>query len=249
MCLAVLEIVSRKIFVVTHRGASSHAPENTLDAFREAVRLGADFVETDLRVSRDGAIVCIHDARVDRTTNGKGFVSELTSEEIRGLDAGGWFSERYSGAKVPLLEEFLDFLVETRVGGFLELKQPGIEGEVVGRVLRWGLEDQVVILSEHWESLRRVKEIDPAITTQLDIPNPSPSSLRGALVGLANIVSIHVLMLEPQTVELAHRRGLLVDVWGVRTAEEAKSASEMGVDFITADDPAMVQSAIRGASS
>lgn len=81
--------------------ASAHAPENTMPAFEEAVRLGADYVETDLRATRDGAIVCIHDARVDRTTTGTGLVSELTVDEVRRLDAGSWFSPSFRGVKIP----------------------------------------------------------------------------------------------------------------------------------------------------
>ncbi len=239
--------MARRVFVVAHRGASAYAPENTLPAFEEAARLGADFVETDLRATRDGVIVCIHDARVDRTTNARGFVSELTAEEIRKLDAGSWFSPLFKGVKVPLLEEFLDFLAERNVGGFLDLKQPGIELEVIGKVMRWGLEERVVVLSEYVAPLRNVKKLNPVITTQLDIPSPSPSSLRAALVCMANIVSVHSLMLDESFVELAHKRGLLVNVWGVRTPEDVLSAVEAGVDFVTADDPRMVLEAFKKA--
>jgi len=241
--------VARRVFVVAHRGASAYAPENTMPAFEEAVRLGADYVETDLRATRDGAIVCVHDARVDRTTTGTGLVSELTVDEVRRLDAGFWFSPSFRGVKIPLLEEFLDFLADRGVGGFLEIKQPGIELEVVSKVMRWGLEEKVVVLSEHMEPLRRVKRLNPAITTQLDIPSPSPSSLRAALVCMANIVSVHSLMLDESFVELAHRRGLLVNVWGVRTREDVVAAAEAGVDFVTADDPGMALEALRKAGA
>ncbi len=239
-----MHAVAREVFVVAHRGASAYAPENTLPAFEKAAELGAHFVEADLRATRDGAIVCIHDARVDRTTNGKGFVSELTSLEVRALDAGSWFSEKYKGVKVPLLEELLDFLSSSSVGGFLEIKQPGIEDEVVSKVHRWGLEEKVVIISEHWSCLKRVKELDPSITTQADVPVPSAASINAALRFLANIVSIHVLNLEESIVTYAHRRGLLVDVWGVADREGVEKALECGVDFITADDPKMVREVI-----
>lgn len=169
---------------------------------------------------------------------------ELTSHELRQFDAGGWFSDGYSGVKVPILEEFLDLLEEEGVGGFLDVKQPGIVEDVVGKVQRWGLEDRVVVHSEHWGSVRKVKELNPAITTQISLPRPSAASLRGALMALANIVSIHTSALNPQVVALAHRRGLLVDVWGIRTEEEVRSALEYGVDFITAADPALVKTTI-----
>lgn len=233
--------MARKVFIVAHRGASAYAPENTMPAFAKASELGADFVEADLRATKDGVIVCIHDARVDRTTNGRGFVSDLTSSEIRALDAGSWFSEQFRGVRVPLLEELLDFLDSSGIGGFLEIKQPGIEDEVVSKVLRWGLEDRVVVISEHWGCLKRVKELDPSITTQADVPVPSAASISAALKIHANIVSIHSLTLEERIVSYAHRRGLLVDVWGVTSRDDVKKALTYGVDFITADDPRLVK--------
>ena len=98
------------MLMIAHRGASGHAPENTLAAFRKAVALGVSFIETDLQLTHDARLVAIHDDTVNRTTNGQGAVHDLTLEEIRKLDAGSWFGSEFTGERVPTLEEILDFV-------------------------------------------------------------------------------------------------------------------------------------------
>src|SRR5207244_11521683 len=93
------------MLVIAHRGASGHAPENTMAAFRKAVAQGATFIETDLQLSRDAHFVAIHDGTVNRTTNGRGAVHDLTLVELRELDAGSWFGSEVSGERIPTLEE------------------------------------------------------------------------------------------------------------------------------------------------
>src|SRR6266550_467624 len=89
------------MLVIAHRGASGHAPENTMAAFRKAVAQGATFIETDLQLSRDAHFVAIHDGTVNRTTNGRGSVHDLTLVELRELDAGSWFGSEVSGERIP----------------------------------------------------------------------------------------------------------------------------------------------------
>jgi glycerophosphoryl diester phosphodiesterase len=112
----------RKPWVIAHRGASGHAPENTLAAFERAVALGARFIETDLHLSRDARFVAIHDATLERTTNGTGNVRDSTLAEIRRLDAGMWFDREFMGQKVPTLEEIIEFAAQHDVIFYLELK-------------------------------------------------------------------------------------------------------------------------------
>ncbi len=113
------------MLVIAHRGASGHAPENTLAAFRKAVSLGAPFIETDLQLSRDAHFVAIHDATVDRTTGGHGAVHDLTLAELHRLDAGSWFGSEFAGERIPTLEEILDFSKKHDVVFYLELKPSG----------------------------------------------------------------------------------------------------------------------------
>ena len=98
------------IMKIGHRGTTIFAPENTLPAFEKAIELGFEYVEIDVRYTRDGVPVLLHDAELDRTTNGTGWVGELTLDEIKQFDAGSWFSDDFAGTRVPTLEEALKIM-------------------------------------------------------------------------------------------------------------------------------------------
>jgi glycerophosphoryl diester phosphodiesterase len=138
---------SAKKQLVAHRGASAYAPEHTIDAYKLAIEQGADFVEQDLAVTRDGVLVCIHDLTLDRTTNveevfpsrfvedktggtpvKRWLVGDFTLAEIKQLDAGSWFNPRFAGAKIPTFQEAID-LVGNRAGLYPELKDPAFYRE------------------------------------------------------------------------------------------------------------------------
>lgn len=108
--------------IVAHRGSSGNRPENTLPAFAEAVRVGADVIELDVHLSKDGQLIVMHDEEVDRTTNGKGFIREKTLEEIKRLNAGSWFNAKYQATKVPTLREVLDLLLMRNYRGVLTIE-------------------------------------------------------------------------------------------------------------------------------
>src|SRR5699024_1122413 len=107
------------------RGASGYAPENTIAAFDKAVEMKADYFELDVQRSKDGQLVLIHDTTVDRTTNGTGAVKDLTLKELKSLDAGSWFDEKYAGEKIPTLGETLD-RHRGKIKILIELKSPSL---------------------------------------------------------------------------------------------------------------------------
>jgi len=134
---------------IGHRGASAYEPENTIRAFKRAIEKGCEGVEMDLRRTKDGKIVVIHDETVDRTTNGKGKVSEMTLEEIKKLDS--------HGEKIPLLSEVLS---EVKANIFLlEIKEGGYEESIVKEVKDAKLLDKVIFISFLYDSLKKVKEV------------------------------------------------------------------------------------------
>src|SRR5215471_15400951 len=108
-------------YVIGHRGAMGHAPENTFASFRKGFELGAPLLELDVHLSADGQLVVIHDETVDRTTNGSGRVADMSTAEIRRLDAGSWFGCAFAGEPVPMLSEVLQWM-HGRVGLVIELK-------------------------------------------------------------------------------------------------------------------------------
>ena len=135
LCLLAVPLMSvaDEPLIVAHRGLLNHAPENTLANFRACLELRSGF-EFDVEITKDGQLVCIHDDTVDRTTNGTGAVSGLTLEEIRGLDAGSWFDPKFTGEKVPTVEEVLELVGEYQQHDFLiavDLKAEGVGQDIV----------------------------------------------------------------------------------------------------------------------
>lgn len=146
----------KNIYVAAHRGWSTVYPENTMTAFRAALTLPIDQLETDVRITKDGELVLIHDATVDRTTNGTGLVCEKTFDEIRALDAGSWKDEKFRGEKIPTLREFMELVKDhPTITLDIELKEYPTEGHeeisysVCDRTLamieEYGFSDRVVI--------------------------------------------------------------------------------------------------------
>ena len=145
-----------KVYVAAHRGWYAKYPENTVPAFRAAVELGVDQVETDVRVTADGELVLIHDATLDRTTNGTGKVIDMTFEELRALDAGSWKGEEFKGYQIPTFKEFMEYMATLpEMTLDIELKEYPTEGReelaysVCDRVLKmiddYGYTDRCVI--------------------------------------------------------------------------------------------------------
>ena len=148
-----------------HRGASGHAPENTLEAFRLSMEMGADGFELDVHMSADGELVVIHDESVDRTTNGTGLVRDMTLEQLKELDACNGM-EAYRGAKIPTLGEVLDLVRDTQHIVNVEVKgddwfYPQIEEKCVALVKEKGLEDRVIYSSFNHYTLMRLREVAP----------------------------------------------------------------------------------------
>ena len=166
--LRTFDLVNRpRPYVMAHRGASGYAPENTLAAFRLAVRQGADLLETDLRFTKDDKLVCIHDATVDRTTDGHGAVSDMTLAEIKKLRIRSQFDDRCPNERVPTLDELLDVTPED-VGLGLELKDPLFEQPAYAQKLVDVLPldkfmGRVAVLSFEQHCLDCMKEIVPEI--------------------------------------------------------------------------------------
>ena len=147
---------TKNIFVAAHRGFCEKYPENTMEAFRAALELGVDQIETDIRVTHDGELVLIHDATVDRTTNGTGKVCDKTLAELRTLDAGSYMGEQFRGARIPTLREFMEYVKNHPTLTLdLELKEYPTNGReaiaydvcdrVIAMVEEYGFADRIVL--------------------------------------------------------------------------------------------------------
>ena len=232
-----------RVTIVAHRGACGYAPENTMAAFDLAVELGADYLELDLRVTRDGHLVVIHDETVSRTTDGVGRVDELTLRELRALDAGGWFDPRFAGQRIPTFEEVLD-RYHGRIGLLVEMKggadHPDLVERVAAALERRGahLKPQGLILQSFdrrlvVESLKRLPGVPRGLLLDSAVPEPELA----ALARWTRFANLRVDAVDAAFVDAAHRSGLAVWTWTVRDTSAMRRALDAGVDGIITDYP------------
>jgi glycerophosphoryl diester phosphodiesterase len=217
-----------RFFVVAHRGASGYEPENTLRAVRRALEMGVDAVEVDVRLSRDGVPVVIHDETVDRTTNGRGLVRSMSVEELRRLDAG-------KGERIPLLSEVLEE-VKGRCALFAELKEVDAAEPALKLVEAAGMLDSVLFISFEQEALAAVKRLAPRSHVGLIYAKPSDGIVAAKHLG-CEFVLPHYRLATEKAVAFAHRMGLLVVAWTVDDAETAAELKRRGVDGIASNYP------------
>ena len=233
----------KTVWTIAHRGASGHAPENTMAAFRRAVELGAQFIETDLQITRDARVVVIHDPTLDRTTSGKGQVHLLTVDEIRTLDAGAWFhrdGQSFAGERVPVLGEIIDFAKEQDIIFYLEIKSGpawGIEHAVVAALRDRNATAGVVIVSFDPASLDTVRRLDSTMMTGLLCEHPSNDLVeRTVRAGARQLVARGDLITQ-DVVDKAHHAGLQVVAWTINEIEQMRRLIAVPVDGIITDYP------------
>jgi len=226
--------------IVAHRGAAGLAPENTLASFREAIRLGADWLEFDVRLTHDGLPVVIHDPTLKRTTTGKGTVRSRTLAEIRKLDAGSWFDGRFSGEKVPTLDEVLKLGGKVRLN--IEIKSncaPASEAAqaVWSRVQSADLQDRTLITSFDPLILKAVRDIDPAAHLGFPWQSGLRDPVRRALSLKSRMMLLEVGGLSEKKVRRCREVGLHVWVYTVNEPEDMGRVLDLGVDALITDRP------------
>lgn len=231
--------------VCAHRGRSGVAPENTMAAFEAAIEIGADFLELDVRRSADGEIVCMHDATVDRTTDGSGAVAELSLAELRALDAGSWKNARYAGERIPLLSEVLDRIAPRMVVD-IEIKQREIAPQVVELIHAADALRRVTIVSFDLGDLRAAKDAEPALACGLitsgpgDGPDAVTSLIASALGAGANFISCHHGAVTPTLVRECHLMGLALMAWTMDAPEDIARMIDLQVDALVSNFPERV---------
>jgi glycerophosphoryl diester phosphodiesterase len=233
--------------ILAHRGASRIAPENTLTAFRLALEQGADGLELDVRLSRDGVPVVFHDAELSRTTDGQGRISEKTLAELRALDAGRWFDPCFAGEQIPTLEEVLKAFGDQTLYN-IELKTFGVRDDglvraVLACIRRQGLAHRTLLSSFNPLALRRAWRLAPEIPRGLLVDLDLPLPLRRAwLAFLVPHQARHLQfrMIEERTVSWCRRRGLAVMAWTVNDPQEAERLIRLRVDGLITDEPALL---------
>ncbi|MET0735417.1 MAG: glycerophosphodiester phosphodiesterase family protein [Microbacterium sp.] len=229
-------------FIASHRGGGASAPENTVPAISAALAAGFDYVEVDVALTADRHPVLLHDATVDRTTDGHGRVSELTLEQVRALDAGSWFDPAFSGTRIPTLAEFLDVLAGSTQRAIVELKgvwDADSVGAAIAEVSARGLERRIVIASFDARTLALVEaasEIVPRLLILKHVPDDVVSAAAEAGVrGI--IVDRKAVLREPELVDELHAAGIRLVVYTLNKDTQWDAVTALGVDGIVTDDP------------
>jgi glycerophosphoryl diester phosphodiesterase len=228
------------LLVIAHRGASGYAPENTLAAFRRAIAMGATFIETDLQLSRDARFVAIHDATVNRTTNGQGTVHDLTLADLRKLDAGSWFGSEFAGERIPTLEEILEFAKKHDVVFYLELKPGGSWGgehALISALRESGEIARTVVISFDPEILISVRNIEPTLMTGFLFDGKIADPLEKTIEIGARQIAVRGDLVSPRLLKEARARDLQLVCWTVNHPGHMRLLAEAGVDGIMSDYP------------
>ncbi len=213
--------------IIGHRGARAVAPENTVMALRIGIEC-ADYVEVDARLTSDGVAVVMHDATLDRTTNGSGPLNSHTFDEVRTLDAG-------VGERIPTLAEVCD-LVRGSCGLVVEIKEPGSE-DTICSILREKNPKKLIVVSFHIGSIRKAGDLLPGIQTGHIFSRPVPDPVSEALGAGAGVILPKMVLLTEELVRQAHENDLLVIPWTLNTPEQYHAAVMFGVDGFASDDP------------
>jgi len=245
---------------LAHRGASSLAPENTLEAFRIAVEAGAGGLELDVHLTRDGHVVVIHDPTVDRTTNGTGAVSVMTIDELRGFDAGydcspdGGRTRPYRGrgVRVPTLEEVLEEFPGVAVNIDIKAAYPGVEAAVLEVLRGADALGRTLVVSTSYAIVKRFRKISGGhvstgasrweigvfyISSRLRLERLISPAYDALQVPLRHR---GIPLVTPRFLRAAHARGVRVDVWTINQADEMRRLLDLGVDVIMTDRPGML---------
>ena len=231
-----------KPLVISHRGDSRNAPENTLASFKSALEMGSDGIELDVQLTKDGQLVVIHDERVDRTTDGIGFVKDFTLKELKRLDAGIKFDKKFAGERIPSLYEVFELIGHKNFIVNIEIKSgivlyPGIEEKLIKAIEDYDFEDRVVISSFNHYSLRDVKRMAPELKIgllyQCGLVEPWHMAIR------MKAYSLHPFYFNiiPELVEGCKKNNIKLFPWTVDRKEDMEMMIKAGVDAIITDDP------------
>jgi glycerophosphoryl diester phosphodiesterase len=238
------------MMVIAHRGASGYAPEHTFPAWDLALQMRADYLEQDLQMTRDGELVVLHDATLDRTTSGSGEVIAHTLAQLEQLDAGSWFAPQFAGVRVPTLRAVFE-RYGTRANYYIETKTPeaapGMEEKLLALINEFGLREgavqrrQVLIQSFSTASLLKIQRIDAALPlVQLIDKQFSSAAIIAQLPAIAEYatgIGPARTSVDAGLVRAAHAHGLVVHPYTVNDESEMKRLAALGVDGMFSDFP------------
>ncbi len=244
-------VASPEVLVVAHRGNSAQAPENTLPAFRSAVRVGCDLVELDVGVTADGQLAVLHDATLDRTTNARSKLrtrqiklAKKTLADIRLLEAGSWFHRRFRGTHVPSLKEALELICPKAI--VLIEQKSGSAEQLLASLQQWGVLEKVVIQSFDWGFLADCRQQSPSLTLAgLGSGDVTADRLAEATRLGIQALNWSAATLTRRSIEAIHAQGLRAWAFTVDNPNFARQLIRDGIDALVTNAPATIGPVIR----
>lgn len=248
----VTPIISDSFIVIGHRGASSYAPEHTLTSYQLARELGADYIEIDLQMTKDGVLVAMHDQTVDRTTNGIGLVESHSLNELKRLDAGSWFNKKfplyadpgYELLTVPTLEEIFEHFGKN-VNYYIETKSPDkypkMEEKLIHLLQKYDLinEKKVIIQSFSEKSLKIIHKAEPTIPLIQLLSYQRPAKLTEADIKKWKQYAVGIgppyQMIDEDYIKMARKKKLLVHPYTVNSKHDLNQLIEWGITGVFTD--------------
>jgi glycerophosphoryl diester phosphodiesterase len=232
----------RKPLNMAHRGFKAAAPENTMIAFEMAWKAGADGIELDVQMTRDGQLVIIHDETIDRTTDGTGWVKDLDYQELCQKDAGSWFDRTFQGERIPLLSDVLRWAGSHAIFVNIELKTTkvnytGIEQRVIDLVTEYGMKDQVLVSSFNHFSLRTIKQIDRTVKIGLLYETPLVDPWIYAKRMDAVAIHPHFTNVNEELMHGCNENGILVNPYTINEMDDLQRMINFGVNSIITNHP------------
>jgi glycerophosphoryl diester phosphodiesterase len=218
--------------IMGHRGAPADKPENTLGSFARALAVGVAAVELDVQLTKDGRLAVIHDETLDRTTNGRGPVRDLTLAELKKLDAG-------QGEPVPSLEEVFD-LVQGKADLVVELKQPEAAGALLNFFQERRAFDFATVISFWHPALKALKQAEPRLNTGVLMVGCPVDPVGLARAAGAGALILQYAYVTPELVAAAHNHGLLVYVWNIDDTKTLIPYLAMNLDGIGSNRPGVL---------
>lgn len=225
-----------------HRGASGYYPENTMIAFEWAYKMGADGIETDVQMTKDGVLILFHDEMVNRTTDGVGFIKDYTYNELNKLDAGKWFSNEFIGIKIPSVEEVLSYFKNKETVINFEIKNSvidykGIEEKLIDVIVNYNMENRVILSSFNHVSMVKCKKINKNIKTALLVEEKLYCPENYVKTALADGIHPHYYSINKETIRNIKKEGLFINTYTVNDANYMRYFIQGGVDGIITNYP------------
>jgi glycerophosphoryl diester phosphodiesterase len=235
-CLVIFALCSTPlgaVEVVCHRGANEYAPENTLAAAQLCIEWGVAYVELDVRTSKDGVMYLLHDPLVNRTTNGKGFIHQLTSSEIDALDAGSWFDAKFTGEKVPRLEPYLRS-IKGKIKVYFDVKSADL-AKLIALVYDVGMEKDCFFWFDRAERALQFRELNRELALKVNVRNVDDVR-KAAEHYKANIIETGLRNMTPELVAACREQNLRIMVIETKKDPDAfRQIIECGADLVNLD--------------